>query len=123
MPVSARHVNCSDAMFCVLGCSLTTLNNLFSLEKESASAWTESVQEHTQIKETDFRYFVLTASEPELEEVLTTYTHKNKSASVFLGASKPKSRYLTSSTVLLLLPNARLPLDAVLHISNCVVRS
>nr|XP_018671635.1 tubulin polyglutamylase TTLL5 isoform X1 [Ciona intestinalis] len=39
----------------------------------------------------DFRSFVSSATEMELEEVLTTYTHKNKSASVFLGASKPKS--------------------------------
>jgi len=37
---------------------------------------------------TEFKNFVLSATETELEEILTTYTHKNKSASVFLGASK-----------------------------------
>ncbi|XP_077966117.1 tubulin polyglutamylase TTLL5-like isoform X3 [Styela clava] len=62
------------------------------LEKEAVDAWTESVQEISRIRDSDFRFFVLSASEAELEEVLTTYTHKNKSASVFLGASKPKSR-------------------------------
>lgn len=43
------------------------------------------------IKDSDFRVFVSNATETELEEVLTTYTHKNKSASVFLGASKPRA--------------------------------
>lgn len=46
---------------------------------------------NSQITDSDFRFFVALAKESELEEVLTTYTHKNKSASVFLGASKPKS--------------------------------
>ncbi|KAK2843603.1 hypothetical protein Q7C36_011818 [Tachysurus vachellii] len=35
-----------------------------------------------------FREFILEASESDLEEVLTFYTHKNKSASVFLGGSR-----------------------------------
>ncbi|XP_047677194.1 tubulin polyglutamylase TTLL5 isoform X2 [Tachysurus fulvidraco] len=35
-----------------------------------------------------FREFILEASESDLEEVLTFYTHKNKSASVFLGSSR-----------------------------------
>lgn len=39
----------------------------------------------------EFKNFVTGASETELEEILTTYTHRNKSASVFLGASRPKS--------------------------------
>ncbi|PIO23322.1 hypothetical protein AB205_0014490, partial [Aquarana catesbeiana] len=40
----------------------------------------------------DFQAFISEASECDLEEVLTFYTHKNKSASVFLGgsASVPK---------------------------------
>ncbi|CAJ0938255.1 unnamed protein product, partial [Ranitomeya imitator] len=36
---------------------------------------------------TDFQVFLAEASELQLEEVLTFYTHKNKSASVFLGGS------------------------------------
>ncbi|XP_058254857.1 tubulin polyglutamylase TTLL5 [Hemibagrus wyckioides] len=35
-----------------------------------------------------FREFILEASESDLEDVLTLYTHKNKSASVFLGSSR-----------------------------------
>ncbi|XP_026790166.3 tubulin polyglutamylase TTLL5 isoform X1 [Pangasianodon hypophthalmus] len=35
-----------------------------------------------------FREFILEASESDLEDVLTFYTHKNKSASVFLGSSR-----------------------------------
>ncbi|XP_073494199.1 tubulin polyglutamylase TTLL5 isoform X2 [Phyllobates terribilis] len=35
----------------------------------------------------DFQVFLVEASERQLEEVLTFYTHKNKSASVFLGGS------------------------------------
>ncbi|KAM4662158.1 tubulin polyglutamylase TTLL5 isoform 2-T2 [Discoglossus pictus] len=35
----------------------------------------------------DFQAFVAEASECDLEEVLTFYTHKNKSASIFLGTS------------------------------------
>ncbi|XP_060790622.1 tubulin polyglutamylase TTLL5 isoform X6 [Neoarius graeffei] len=35
-----------------------------------------------------FQEFILEASESDLEDVLTFYTHKNKSASVFLGSSR-----------------------------------
>ncbi|KAI5102554.1 tubulin polyglutamylase TTLL5 isoform X1, partial [Silurus meridionalis] len=35
-----------------------------------------------------FQEFILEASESDLEDVLTFYTHKNKSSSVFLGSSK-----------------------------------
>lgn len=47
-----------------------------------------------------FQEFITNASESDLEEVLTFYTHKNKSASVFLGtnpgASKDSSNQLES---------------------------
>ncbi|XP_072424074.1 tubulin polyglutamylase TTLL5 isoform X3 [Chiloscyllium punctatum] len=39
----------------------------------------------TCIQQEEFQVFVSKASENDLEELLTTYTHKNKSASVFLG--------------------------------------
>ncbi|XP_078090678.1 tubulin polyglutamylase TTLL5 isoform X2 [Mustelus asterias] len=39
----------------------------------------------TCIQQEDFQVFVSKASENDLEELLTIYTHKNKSASVFLG--------------------------------------
>ncbi|XP_038677665.1 tubulin polyglutamylase TTLL5 isoform X1 [Scyliorhinus canicula] len=39
----------------------------------------------TCVQQEDFQVFVSKASENDLEELLTIYTHKNKSASVFLG--------------------------------------
>ncbi|KAJ8290455.1 hypothetical protein GJAV_G00013080 [Gymnothorax javanicus] len=39
-----------------------------------------------------FQEFVTDASESDLEEVLTFYTHKNKSASVFLGTASRKAK-------------------------------
>ncbi|KAM6335510.1 tubulin polyglutamylase TTLL5 [Podargus strigoides] len=49
-----------------------------------------------------FQNFITTASESDLEEVLTFYTHKNKSASVFLGtnstSTKPRNTSNESET-------------------------
>ncbi|KAJ7345019.1 hypothetical protein JRQ81_000969 [Phrynocephalus forsythii] len=45
----------------------------------------EEEEEEEGVDAEDFRKFVTMASETDLEEVLTFYTHKNKSASVFLG--------------------------------------
>uniref|UniRef100_A0A8D0FJ64 Tubulin--tyrosine ligase-like protein 5 n=1 Tax=Strix occidentalis caurina TaxID=311401 RepID=A0A8D0FJ64_STROC len=39
-----------------------------------------------------FQNFITTASESDLEEVLTFYTHKNKSASVFLGTNSRSTK-------------------------------
>ncbi|KAM4899318.1 tubulin polyglutamylase TTLL5 [Sylvia borin] len=44
-----------------------------------------------------FQNFIATASESDLEEVLTFYTHKNKSASVFLGAKSTSTKHSNSS--------------------------
>uniref|UniRef100_A0A8C3QTT9 Tubulin--tyrosine ligase-like protein 5 n=1 Tax=Cyanoderma ruficeps TaxID=181631 RepID=A0A8C3QTT9_9PASS len=44
-----------------------------------------------------FRNFIARASESDLEEVLTFYTHKNKSASVFLGAKSTSTKHSNSS--------------------------
>ncbi|OCT68171.1 tubulin polyglutamylase TTLL5 [Xenopus laevis] len=46
----------------------------------------------------DFQAFVADASESELEEVLTFYTQKNKSASVFLGTPSNANRRETGKT-------------------------
>ncbi|XP_062824402.1 tubulin polyglutamylase TTLL5 isoform X5 [Anolis carolinensis] len=43
-----------------------------------------------------FHEFVIKASESDLEEVLTFYTHKNKSASVFLGTNPGTSKHSNS---------------------------
>ncbi|XP_043929800.1 tubulin polyglutamylase TTLL5 [Protopterus annectens] len=47
----------------------------------------------------EFQAFVATASENDLEEVLTFYTHTNKSASVFLGTGSKDNRVNESRTV------------------------
>nr|XP_056706712.1 tubulin polyglutamylase TTLL5 [Euleptes europaea] len=43
-----------------------------------------------------FQEFISNASESDLEEVLTFYTHKNKSASVFLGTNPGASKHSSS---------------------------
>ncbi|NXM62220.1 TTLL5 polyglutamylase, partial [Illadopsis cleaveri] len=44
-----------------------------------------------------FHNFIARASESDLEEVLTFYTHKNKSASVFLGTKSTSTKHSSSS--------------------------
>ncbi|NXM80397.1 TTLL5 polyglutamylase, partial [Oenanthe oenanthe] len=54
-------------------------------------------EEEEGVNPKDFENFIAGASESDLEEVLTFYTHKNKSASVFLGAKSPNTKYRNSS--------------------------
>ena len=51
----------------------------------------EKKKDSLTVAATEFTSFVSVATESELEEILTTYTHRNKSASVFLGASRTKT--------------------------------
>ncbi|NXS36914.1 TTLL5 polyglutamylase, partial [Pomatostomus ruficeps] len=44
-----------------------------------------------------FQNFIARASESDLEEVLTYYTHKNKSASIFLGTKSTSTKHSNSS--------------------------
>ncbi|NWR33700.1 TTLL5 polyglutamylase, partial [Tachuris rubrigastra] len=44
-----------------------------------------------------FQNFITKASESDLEEVLTFYTHKNKSASIFLGAKSTSTKHSNNS--------------------------
>ncbi|NWV05480.1 TTLL5 polyglutamylase, partial [Ptilonorhynchus violaceus] len=44
-----------------------------------------------------FQNFITRASESDLEEVLTFYTHKNKSASIFLGTKSTSTKHSNSS--------------------------
>lgn len=44
-----------------------------------------------------FQNFIAKASESDLEEVLTFYTHKNKSASVFLGTKSTSTKHSSNS--------------------------
>ncbi|XP_067848219.1 tubulin polyglutamylase TTLL5 isoform X2 [Heptranchias perlo] len=51
----------------------------------------------TCIQQEEFQVFVSKASETDLEELLTIYTHKNKSASVFLGTQTRNGNQSTST--------------------------
>ncbi|XP_052220456.1 tubulin polyglutamylase TTLL5-like isoform X3 [Dreissena polymorpha] len=70
---------------------------LDKLETEQLHARQQQERKHSharrangsELDDTKFDRFVHTASEGELEEVLTTYTKINKSASIFLGGKSP----------------------------------
>ncbi|XP_025025016.1 tubulin polyglutamylase TTLL5 isoform X2 [Python bivittatus] len=53
-------------------------------------------EEEEGVDEEGFHEFVTKASESDLEEVLTFYTHKNKSASVFLGTNPGATKHSNS---------------------------
>ncbi|XP_078516058.1 tubulin polyglutamylase TTLL5 isoform X6 [Lissotriton helveticus] len=59
------------------------------IQRKHETATNEVVEE--EVNPQHFQAFVKLASESELEEVLTFYTQKNKSASVFLGTSTRKT--------------------------------
>ncbi|NXQ18634.1 TTLL5 polyglutamylase, partial [Peucedramus taeniatus] len=54
-------------------------------------------EEEEGVNPKDFQNFIARASESDLEEVLTFYTHKNKSASVFLGTKSTNTKHSNSS--------------------------
>ncbi|NXB60904.1 TTLL5 polyglutamylase, partial [Struthidea cinerea] len=54
-------------------------------------------EEEEGVNPESFQNFIAAASESDLEEVLTFYTHKNKSASVFLGAKSTSTKHSNSS--------------------------
>ncbi|NXT11686.1 TTLL5 polyglutamylase, partial [Prunella fulvescens] len=54
-------------------------------------------EEEEGVNPKDFQNFIAKASESDLEEVLTFYTHKNKSASVFLGTKSTTTKHSSSS--------------------------
>ncbi|KAI1237708.1 Tubulin polyglutamylase TTLL5, partial [Lamprotornis superbus] len=54
-------------------------------------------EEEEGVNPKDFQNFIARASESDLEEVLTFYTHKNKSASVFLGTKSTNTKHRNSS--------------------------
>ncbi|XP_051579128.1 tubulin polyglutamylase TTLL5 isoform X2 [Myxocyprinus asiaticus] len=72
------------------------LGNFIQLYNEETKQMVESLEkildEDCCINSNVFQEFILEASESELEEVLTFYTQKNKSASVFLGTKCHSSR-------------------------------
>uniref|UniRef100_A0A8C3D821 Tubulin--tyrosine ligase-like protein 5 n=1 Tax=Corvus moneduloides TaxID=1196302 RepID=A0A8C3D821_CORMO len=54
-------------------------------------------EEEEGVNPESFQNFIATASESDLEEVLTFYTHQNKSASVFLGTKSTSTKHSNSS--------------------------
>lgn len=54
-------------------------------------------EEEEGVNPESFQNFITKASESDLEEVLTFYTHKNKSASVFLGTKSTSTKHSNSS--------------------------
>ncbi|XP_027527784.1 tubulin polyglutamylase TTLL5 isoform X4 [Neopelma chrysocephalum] len=54
-------------------------------------------EEEEGVNPESFQNFITKASESDLEEVLTFYTHKNKSASIFLGAKSTSTKHRNSS--------------------------
>ncbi|NXI88767.1 TTLL5 polyglutamylase, partial [Rhipidura dahli] len=54
-------------------------------------------EEEEGVNPESFQNFIARASESDLEEVLTFYTHKNKSASVFLGTKSASTKQSNSS--------------------------
>ncbi|NXU10716.1 TTLL5 polyglutamylase, partial [Pardalotus punctatus] len=54
-------------------------------------------EEEEGVNPESFQNFITRASESDLEEVLTFYTHKNKSASVFLGTKSTSTKHSNSS--------------------------
>uniref|UniRef100_A0A673ZIL4 Tubulin--tyrosine ligase-like protein 5 n=1 Tax=Salmo trutta TaxID=8032 RepID=A0A673ZIL4_SALTR len=79
-------------------------------------------QEHC-INPSVFQEFIAEASESDLEEVLTFYTHKNKSASVFLGtkcrSTKPDNSNSLGSREPATTENQK-SLSALLQLSSCL---
>ncbi|XP_055291658.1 tubulin polyglutamylase TTLL5 isoform X5 [Moschus berezovskii] len=63
-------------------------------EKKSKKKLEE--EEEDGVNSENFQEFITQASEAELEEVLTFYTQKNKSASVFLGTHSKSSKHSSS---------------------------
>ncbi|ROL47978.1 Tubulin polyglutamylase TTLL5 [Anabarilius grahami] len=77
------------------------LGNFIHLYNEETKQMVESLDkipdEDRCINSSVFQEFILEASESDLEEVLTFYTQKNKSASVFLGTKCHSSRVKRNS--------------------------
>uniref|UniRef100_A0A8C2Q0P1 Tubulin--tyrosine ligase-like protein 5 n=1 Tax=Cyprinus carpio TaxID=7962 RepID=A0A8C2Q0P1_CYPCA len=77
------------------------LGNFIQLYNQETKQMVESLDkipdEDRCINSNVFQEFILEASESDLEEVLTFYTQKNKSASVFLGTKCDSSRVKSTS--------------------------
>ncbi|XP_072222230.1 tubulin polyglutamylase TTLL5 isoform X2 [Leuresthes tenuis] len=70
---------------CILSHQLGEFIHCYNQETEQMLKKQEKIDEEHCVNHSVFREYISTASENDLEEVLTFYTQKNKSATVFLG--------------------------------------
>ncbi|KAJ7988645.1 hypothetical protein DPEC_G00311360 [Dallia pectoralis] len=93
--VPSRQLSLQDRQ-CILSNQLGEFIHLYIKETEEMVKKQETMKDEKHCINPDvFREFIAEASENDLEELLTFYTHKNKSASVFFGtkcrSAKPGS--------------------------------
>ncbi|XP_066523251.1 tubulin polyglutamylase TTLL5 isoform X2 [Hoplias malabaricus] len=96
MVFPSRQLSLTDRR-CMLSHQLGEFIHCYNKETEQMVQSLENIKDEDRcINPNVFQEFILEASESDLEEILTFYTHKNKSASVFLGTKCQSSR--TEST-------------------------
>ncbi|XP_030095965.1 tubulin polyglutamylase TTLL5 isoform X2 [Serinus canaria] len=94
----SRHVGLTDRRRILarqLGEFIISYNKETELMVQKLSKKKQEEEEGVNPK--DFQSFIARASESDLEEVLTFYTQKNKSASVFLGSKSTTTKHSNSS--------------------------
>ncbi|KAK7142922.1 hypothetical protein R3I94_012308 [Phoxinus phoxinus] len=95
--VPSRQLDLQDRQR-ILSHQLANFINLYNEETKQMVESLDKIPDEDRCINSDvFQEFILEASESDLEEVLTFYTQKNKSASVFLGTKCHASRVKRSS--------------------------
>ncbi|NXL23352.1 TTLL5 polyglutamylase, partial [Setophaga kirtlandii] len=92
----SRHVGLTDRRR-ILARQLGEFIICYNKETELMVQKQSKKEEEEGVNPQDFQNFIARASESDLEEVLTFYTQKNKSASVFLGTKSTTSKHSNSS--------------------------
>uniref|UniRef100_A0A8C3MHK2 Tubulin--tyrosine ligase-like protein 5 n=1 Tax=Geospiza parvula TaxID=87175 RepID=A0A8C3MHK2_GEOPR len=92
----SRHVGLTDRRR-ILARQLGEFIIYYNKETELMVQKQAKKEEEEGVNPQDFENFIARASESDLEEVLTFYTQKNKSASVFLGTKSTTTKHSNSS--------------------------
>ncbi|XP_054131808.1 tubulin polyglutamylase TTLL5 isoform X1 [Melozone crissalis] len=92
----SRHVGLTDRRR-ILARQLGEFIICYNKETELMVQKQSKKEEEEGVNPQDFENFIARASESDLEEVLTFYTQKNKSASVFLGTKSTTTKHSNSS--------------------------
>ncbi|NXF17496.1 TTLL5 polyglutamylase, partial [Rhodinocichla rosea] len=92
----SRHVGLTDRRR-ILARQLGEFIICYNKETELMVQKQAKKEEEDGVNPQDFQNFIARASESDLEEVLTFYTQKNKSASVFLGTKSTTAKHSNSS--------------------------